>query len=92
MTEGQEHLETWDTLNNEFNKVQLLWRSQRELLEKLDELCMATQRMRWAQEGEEIDEMNHVRGRRRPSCSLPPRRRGSNIHGKRGTRAALCRH
>ena len=27
MTEGQEHLETWDTLNNEFNKVQLLWRS-----------------------------------------------------------------
>ena len=30
MTEGREHLETWDALSREFNKAQLLWRSQRE--------------------------------------------------------------
>lgn len=31
----------------EYDKVQLLWRTQRERLEKLDELTMANQRLRF---------------------------------------------
>jgi hypothetical protein len=41
LTEGREHLETWDALSREFNKAQLLWRSQRERYPSLLCTCVS---------------------------------------------------
>ena len=53
---GKRYIESLEALKNEFDKAQLLWQAQRERLERLDELSMATICIRFQSEGEELDE------------------------------------
>jgi len=53
---GKVHLQVWDSMKREFDKSGLLWRAQRERLEKLDELGMATMRIRLRYDGEVVEE------------------------------------
>jgi E3 ubiquitin-protein ligase SHPRH len=56
LEQGRQQLEVWEKLGREYDRAQVLWRSQRERLEKLDELSMANMRMRYRNEDEEINE------------------------------------
>ena len=57
---GQQQSETWEKLAVEYDCAQVLWRMHRERLERLDELSMATMRMRYGAEDEDINEHNQM--------------------------------
>ena len=60
LEEGKVHLDVWEALVGEYNKVQILWRTQRERLEKLDELTMANQRLRFRDDGEDMNAVDQI--------------------------------
>ncbi|EKX41924.1 hypothetical protein GUITHDRAFT_112060 [Guillardia theta CCMP2712] len=55
LEKAKAHIQLWDSLKKEFDRGGQLWKAQRERLEKLDELEMATMRIRTRYEGEEVE-------------------------------------